>query len=109
MSQFLNLDRTNPRVQAFIDRVRAATGHDPDYAQAYAYDAIYLLRDAVEQGGPSRAAVKKHLDRLIAERTRIEGITGAYTLAPDHDARRTLYVAEIRAGDFRVLKALTIE
>lgn len=106
VSQFLDLDVRRPRVARFVEGIRAATGQAPDYAQAYAYDALYLLRDAIAQGGFSRAGVKSYLDAMIAKGQRIEGVTGTFVLAADHDARRPLYVAEVRDGGFRVLKAL---
>lgn len=109
VSQFLNLDTTRPEVARFAQGIRAAAGRDPDYAQAFAYDAVYLIRDAVLHGGPSRAGVKGYLDAAIAQRRRLEGVTGSYILAPDHDARRPLYVAEIRGGALHLLAALPVK
>ncbi len=108
VSQFTNLDPANPRTARFAERVRKASGREADYGVAYAYDAIYLLRDALHEGGFTRHGVKSYLDRLIRERRQVEGVTGSYLLAADHDARRPLYVAEIRDGRFRVLKVLSV-
>lgn len=108
VSQFLNLDTRSARVTKFVDGIRAATKQDPDYAQAFAYDAIYLLRDAIRSGGYTRSGVKSYLDRIISERRQVEGVTGSFVLAADHDARRPLYIAEIREGRFHVLQALTL-
>ena len=91
-----------------IDAVEFA-GVEADYSHAYAYDAVYLLRDALLEGGCTRQGVKAYLDRAIRERRQIHGVTGSYTLAGDHDARRPLYVAEIREGRFVVLEALPVE
>jgi branched-chain amino acid transport system substrate-binding protein len=109
VSQFVNLDPSQPRVARFISRVRELTGREVDYAQAYAYDAVYLIKDAVLQGGYSRAGIKRYLDGIIERHQRVEGITGPFVLARDHDARRPLYVAEIRDGAFQVLKSLQID
>lgn len=108
ISQFYMPEPENKRSTQFARNFAALAGRSPDYAAAFAYDALYLVRDAVLQGGFSRPGVKSYLDRLIRDGVRIEGVAGPYTLGTDHDARRALYVAEARAGSFRLLKALPV-
>ena len=108
ISQFSEPQSQNKRSIQFAWNFEAFAGRSPDYAAAFAYDALYLVRDAVLQGGFSRSGVKSYLDRLIREGVRIEGVAGPYTLGTDHDARRALYVAEVRHGSFRLLKALPV-
>lgn len=108
VSQFFYLDRTQARTRRFAQAFRRATGSDPDYGQVFAYDAVYLLRDAVLGGGYSRAGVKDYLDRLIRDRVPVRGVGGTFTLGADHDARRPFYVSEIRNGQFNILKALPV-
>jgi branched-chain amino acid transport system substrate-binding protein len=108
ISQFSEPESQNKRSIQFAWNFEAFAGRSPDYAAAFAYDALYLVRDAVLQGGFSRPGVKSYLDRLIREGVRIEGVAGPYTLGTDHDARRALYVAEVRHGSFRLLKALPV-
>jgi len=108
VSQFLNLESGDARAMRFARDFRAFAGSEPDYAQAFAYDAIYLMRDAILNGRFSRAGVKAYLDRLIREKIPIHGVSGSFTLGPDHDARRLFYVAEIHDGHLRVLKALPV-
>src|SRR6185436_3147476 len=88
ISQFFMPDRDSKRVKSFLQNFREVAGTDPDYGNAFAYDAIYLLREAILQSGFSRNGVKSYLDRLIREQTRVQGIGGVYTLGSDHDARR---------------------
>lgn len=106
VSQFFYLDSANPRAVEFAKNFHTLTGSDPDYSQAFAYDAVYLLRDAVLQGGYTRAGVRTYLDRLVAQATTIQGVGGPFTLGPDHDARRPLYIAEIHDKGFRVLQTI---
>jgi branched-chain amino acid transport system substrate-binding protein len=106
VSQFFHLDAGNPRTARFADRYRAEAGVDPDYSQAFTYDAIHLVADAVRAKGFSRAAVKAYLDGLIATGTTVEGAGGSFTLGADHDAVRPLFVAEVREGRFQIVKAV---
>ncbi len=106
VSQFVHLDESRPDVARFVGRIRTETGEPADSAQALSYDAIYLLRDAVLGGGYSRQGVKAYLDRAIRERREFGGIAGAFTLGDDHDARRPLFIAEIRERRFHLLEPL---
>ena len=108
VSQFFNLDLSDARTERFARAFRQLAGSDPDYTQAFAYDAVYLLRDAVLHGGQSRVGVKGYLDRLIQGQVPTRGVGGTFTLGADHDARRPLYVSEIRNGQFAILKALPV-
>lgn len=109
VSQFFSLDSANPRAVQFAKNFRAFTGSEPDYSQAFAYDAVYLLRDAVLQGGYTRAGVRAYLDRLVAQAATISGVGGPFTLGPDHDARRPLYIAEVHDKGFRVLQEIRVK
>jgi branched-chain amino acid transport system substrate-binding protein len=109
VSQFLNVDAANTRAQAFRATFRAATGGEPDYSQAFGYDAVYLFRDAVQKGGYTRAGVKAYLDGLIRDGTEIAGIGGQFSLKANHDARRPLYIAEVRGGVFQVIDSVTLK
>jgi branched-chain amino acid transport system substrate-binding protein len=90
----------------FANSLREITGSDADYGQAFAYDAVYLVRDACAKYGFTRKAVKRYLDELISQRAVQKGAGGDYLLAPDHDARRTMYIVEGRNGRYEQLKAL---
>ncbi len=109
VSQFFRLDPHDESAMRFAKDFRSFAGFDPDYSQTLAYDAVYLIRDAVLNGGYSRAGVKSYLDRLVREKIVVHGVGGTYTLDPDHDARRSLYIAEIRGGRFEVIKELSLK
>jgi branched-chain amino acid transport system substrate-binding protein len=108
VSQFLDLASGGARAASFARNYRASTGEDPDYSQAFAYDAVYLFRDAVREGGYTRAGVKAFLDRLIQERRPVHGAGGTFTFNADHDAQRRLYIADVRGSRFHVIKSLPV-
>jgi branched-chain amino acid transport system substrate-binding protein len=107
VSEFYYPSADDSGAMKFVDSIRSVTGQEADYGSAFAYDAVYLVRDAVAKYGFSRDAVKRYLDHLIHERTVINGVGGDYLLAPDHDARRTMYIVEARNGRYEELKALS--
>ena len=92
------------RALQFTRKFRDVTGRDANYAHAYAYDAIYLIRDAVLSGGFSREGIKTYLDGIIDDETTLDGVAGPYRIGPDRDARRALYIVESQAGEYRLVK-----
>ncbi len=109
VSQFFQPRSDDAYASAFVENYRAFAGKDPDYGHAFAYDAIYLLRDAALHGGSSRVGVKSYLDKLIREKTKGAGVAGNYMLGPDHDARRELYIVEAHNGTHILLKTLKVD
>jgi len=109
VSQFFLPRSDDAYAAAFMKSFHSLTGKDADYGHAFAYDAVYLLRDAALHGGSSREGVKSYLDRLIREKTQGVGVAGNYILGPDHDARRELYMVEAHDGAHTLLKTLKVD
>jgi branched-chain amino acid transport system substrate-binding protein len=108
VSQFFWPQRDDPQTMRFVQDLSNMTHEPLDYGDAFAYDAVYLLREAIESGGFSRDGVKSSLDRIIREEKIMKGVAGSYIIAQDHDARRALYVVEFHDGEERMLKALKV-
>ncbi|MGB7622018.1 MAG: ABC transporter substrate-binding protein [Terriglobia bacterium] len=108
MSQFFLPQANGERSMKFVRDYLEFAHQMPDYGHAFAYDAVYLIRDAVRYGGFSREGVKSYLDRIIREQIETTGVAGPYTLNADHDARRSLAIVEIHNGKQRFVKALSI-
>lgn len=106
VSLFYRPDPGDLRSAAFAEDFRALAGVDPDYGQAFAYDAVYLIQAAIRENGFTRAGVRKYLDGLVAGRTVVHGVGGPFTFGADHDARRPLYIAEVRGQRFQVIAPL---
>lgn len=108
VSQFFLPLKEDAKATKFLKEYREITGHDADYGEAFAYDAVYLVRDAAVGGGATRGGVKSYLDRLIKERIQQTGVAGTYFLGLDHDARRSLYIVGIHNGVQTPLKTLQV-
>jgi ABC-type branched-subunit amino acid transport system substrate-binding protein len=66
------------RSASFVSRFRGLYGSAPTASDAYGYDALFLLRGAVERGAKTRADVV----RILASQT-FEGLTGDIRFGPD--------------------------
>jgi branched-chain amino acid transport system substrate-binding protein len=90
----------------FVESMQQFGIQETDYGQAFAYDSVYLIRDAILKYGFSRASVKRYLDHLIEAQTSVKGAGGTYRVGKDHDARRALYIVEVRNGIYQLAKVL---
>jgi branched-chain amino acid transport system substrate-binding protein len=109
VSQFFQPRSDDVKAMEFLKDFRVFAAKDADYGDAFAYDAVYLVRDAALRGGLSREGVKSYLDRLIRERTQETGVAGPYVMGPDHDARRSLYIVDVHNGAQTFLKTLRVD
>ncbi len=53
-----------PEVQAFVKAYRAKYNEDPESFAVYAYDTIYVVKAAIEQGGADRKGIKDALSQI---------------------------------------------
>ena len=53
-----------PEVQAFVKKYKAKYNEDPDLFSTLAYDTIYLVKAAIELGGPTRQGIHDALPKL---------------------------------------------
>ena len=69
-------DRPGAKNATFLRAYAGAnSGEVPDHRGAGAYDAIYLIAEAIERGGPSRAAIRDAL-AAVDDAHPFEGVTG---------------------------------
>jgi branched-chain amino acid transport system substrate-binding protein len=69
------------KAAAWHDAYTAKYG-DPEYTSAYSYDAIYILKEAIERGGTEPAAVTAELGK-----TDYSGVMGRYQFDKSHHPR----------------------
>jgi branched-chain amino acid transport system substrate-binding protein len=110
LSQFFFPKLDDARCAAFIKNYRELDKAESNHTSAaLAYDAAYLLRDAILHGGYNRGGVKSYLDRLIREKTAVAGVSGIFVIGPDHDAKRSLYIVEVHNGNQHLIDTSATE
>jgi branched-chain amino acid transport system substrate-binding protein len=99
-------DRPGERNAAFLRAYAAANGGEvPDHRGAGAYDAIYLIKQAIEQGGVSRAAIRNGL-AAIDKAHPFVGVTGTIAFDERGDVPdKGVFVSVVREG--RIVRART--
>jgi branched-chain amino acid transport system substrate-binding protein len=108
VSQFFVPDLNDLRTRQFLKDFQDLVGRAPDYGNAFAYDAVYLVCEAAAKGGPTREGVKAYLDNLIQQQIPGTGVVGTFVISANHDAKRALHIVETRNGTQTFLKTLQI-
>jgi ABC-type branched-subunit amino acid transport system substrate-binding protein len=75
-------DRTDPRIGEFTAQYAQSFGRDPTALDAYAFDAAWVVRGAVEGGARTRGEVAAALAS-----GRVEGLTGQVSFDSSHRRR----------------------
>jgi branched-chain amino acid transport system substrate-binding protein len=99
-------DGDQPEVVAFVKKYKAKYGKAPDSLAALGYDAVMLLKDAINRSPTiDRAGIRK----AIAETKELQGVTGKTTIDDHRNARKPAVVLKINAGPKTVTYMTTIQ
>lgn len=84
----------------FLRAYQAASGGElPDHRGAGAYDAIYLIAQAIADGGPSRRAIRDALAAVGSTRPAYQGVTGRIAFDERGDVpEKGVVVGVVRGG-----------
>jgi len=94
-------DRPDRRVQAFVRRYEQRYGKKPDQFAAQAYDALYIMAEALRRAGRAdRAALR---DALAGIRN-FDGVLGKFSFSADRDVVMEPNVLIVRDGRFQLFR-----
>lgn len=85
----------DPRVTAFVEAYKKEYGVVPEANAALAYDAAYLMADAIKRAG---SAEPSKIREALAATKGFAGVTGTATLNATHDAVKNAVIIELKDG-----------
>ena len=98
-----NSDRQKKSLLAFVKDYQKHFKAEGDHFGGHAWDAIMLLKAAIERGGENPAAIRDQLERIRG----FAGIGGIFSYSPSDHAgltRDAFVLVEIRNQDFTLVK-----
>lgn len=94
-TQFTALNE-NELVNDFVQNYTEMFGSEPDMFAAMAYDAAYVMRDAMERAGSeSRQAINE----ALGETENFEGVTGTFSYDEMHNPSKSVTILELQKGE----------
>ena len=100
------LPKSDPQKKALMNYVNKYREHykvEGDHFGGHAYDAIMLLKKAMEQAGFSPAAIRDQLEKT----TKVAGIGGTFSFSPqDHAGLNSdaFVLVQVEKGDWKLIK-----
>jgi len=92
-------DKNDPKVKAFVAKYEKAYGKKPDQFAAQAYDAFYIMTNALKSAGTADRA--KLRDALAATKN-FQGVVGEFSFDAERDVVMTPSVLIVKGGKFAI-------
>ncbi len=94
-------EKNDPKVKAFVAKYTKTYGKKPDQFAAQAYDALYIMAEALKKAGKAdRAALR---DALAGVRN-FNGVLGKFSFDAERDVEMEPNVLVIKGGKFQLFK-----
>jgi ABC-type branched-chain amino acid transport systems, periplasmic component len=94
-TQFTVLNE-NALVDEFVANYTERFGAEPDMFAAMAYDAAYVMRDAIERAGSEN---RQAINEALAETENFEGVTGTFSYDDMHNPSKSVTILELQNGE----------
>ena len=92
-------EKNDPKVKAFVAKYEKAFGKKPDQFAAQAYDAFYIMTNALKAAG---AADRTKLRDALAATKNFQGVVGRFSFDADRDVVMTPSVLVVKGGKFAI-------
>jgi branched-chain amino acid transport system substrate-binding protein len=92
-------EKSDPQVKAFVAKYEKAYGKKPDQFAAQAYDAFYIMTNALKAAGTADRA--KLRDSLAATKN-FQGVLGKFSFDAERDVVMTPNVLIVKDGKFTI-------
>lgn len=97
---FFEHDNSAPKVKNFVEKYKERFGRIPDLYAANGYDAVYLVKIAIERGGYKGEGIK----RALYEIKNYSGVNGIISFDKHGDVIKPLAFKTIKDGRYQVLR-----
>ena len=94
-TQFTVLNE-NELIDEFVKNYKEKFGSEPDMFAAMAYDAAYVMRDAIERAGSEN---REAINKALAATENFEGVTGTFSYDDMHNPSKSVTILELQKGE----------
>ena len=101
VSSMWSADRTDEKVQTFVESYTEAYGRAPDQFAASAYDGVYMATDAMQRAGTTTD--HKKIRDALAQMKDFKGVCGTFSFDEKRDPVVDLILMKMQDGKFGVV------
>jgi branched-chain amino acid transport system substrate-binding protein len=99
-------DNPDPKVRKFVARVQEKYKKKPNQFHAQAYDAMYIIAEAIKKAGvtESTPANRTKIRDALSSITNFPGVSGVHSFKPGKgDAEKSVFILTLRDGKYALL------
>lgn len=89
------VESDDPAIQEFVANYKEFTGNDPDMFTGLAYDAVMVVKEAIER---ANSMDKEEINAELEKTENFVGITGTFSFDGKHDPVKTVSIIEVQDG-----------
>ena len=99
-------DNPDPKVKKFVSRVQDKYKKKPNQFHAQAYDALYLIAEAIRKAGVTESTPENRtkIRDALSGITNFPGISGVHSFKPGKgDAEKSVFILTLKDGKYALL------
>jgi branched-chain amino acid transport system substrate-binding protein len=99
-------DNPDPKVRKFVARVQEKYKKKPNQFHAQAYDALYIIAEAIKKAGVTESTPENRtkIRDALSGITNFPGVSGVHSFKPGKgDAEKSVFVLTLRDGKYALL------
>lgn len=97
----------NPKAKAFREAYMREFHQEPDYLNAYSYETIMFLVDAMKRAGTTTDRNK--IRQAILATKAYRGVEGTYNFSPNGDGLHEANLVQMKGGQQQFIKTITLQ
>ena len=102
-SNHYTTESTDPKTQNFVKAFKAKYNKDADVMAALAYDAVYLLVEAIKN---TKEATPANIRDELAKIKDFHGVTGKMSMNENRDAVKSAVVVQVQGNDYKFITSV---
>jgi len=100
-------DNPDPKVRKFVARVQEKYKKKPNQFHAQAYDALYIIAEAIKKAGVTESTPENRtkIRDALSSITNFPGVSGVHSFKPGKgDAEKSVFILTLREGKYALLE-----
>lgn len=96
-------DDPDEKVQNYLKAYKAKFDSEPNSLSALGYDAVYVIKQAIENGGGSTS---EQITEGLRKVTDFKGVTGTFSIDENRNAQKAITILKIGGTDLKKVKVI---
>lgn len=103
-SNHYTTESTDPKTQDFVKAFKAKYNEDADVMAALAYDAVYMMAEAIKNANP---LTSENIRNELAKIKDFHGVTGKMSMDENRDAVKSAVVVRVEGPEYKFVTSVS--